>query len=169
MEEHFAKVMGGDGGGWETSGCQIGRGRLDQSSISGCVNQSLGRRYVLWVLNEVKKDAAPGLDGECSDRNDVLQVSRLYGCQYLPSLVNKTWFNLKHVLCSVRFSILTYLLPLTQALPQTYSIAPSANTLDCLHRCSGIHIQGLISYSSESSMTTQTQLVVYLLPLLLTY
>ena len=40
MEEYFAKVMGGDGGDRETSGCQMGKGRLGQSSVSSC--------YVVW-------------------------------------------------------------------------------------------------------------------------
>ena len=67
-KNHFAKVRGrsvdGDG---ETSGYQIDREEKGSAEFSQWLCEPISREEVLWALNEVKKDAAPGLDGVVMD------------------------------------------------------------------------------------------------------
>ena len=59
--------MGSDDSYWETSGCQIDREENGSAEFSQWLCEPISREEVLWALNEVKKDAAPGLDGVVMD------------------------------------------------------------------------------------------------------
>ena len=72
---HFAKVLGGnDEGNRETSCTQVNTEETQPES-SEHLGEPVSREEVQWALNEVKKDAAPGLDGVVMN---MMQTEKLF-------------------------------------------------------------------------------------------
>ena len=72
---HFAKVLSGnDEGNRETSCTQVNTEETQPES-SEHLGEPVSREEVQWALNEVKKDAAPGLDGVVMN---MMQTERLF-------------------------------------------------------------------------------------------
>ena len=75
MAESFAKVLGGDDEeGQETSCTQVNT-EDNGLECSQHLCELISREEVLWALNEVKKNAAPGSDGV---EMDMLLTERLF-------------------------------------------------------------------------------------------
>ena len=73
---HFAKVLGGDDEvGQETSCTQVNT-EDNRSECNQLLCELISKEEVLWALNEVKKNAAPGSDGV---EMDMLLTERLSG------------------------------------------------------------------------------------------
>ena len=74
-QSHFAKVLGGDDEeGQETSCTQVNT-EDNGSECSQHLCELISREEVLWALNEVKRNAAPGSDGA---EIDMLLTERLF-------------------------------------------------------------------------------------------
>ena len=64
---HFAKVLSGDDEGDRETGCTQVNTEETQPESSEHLGKPISREEVQWALNEVKKDAAPRLDGVVMD------------------------------------------------------------------------------------------------------
>ena len=87
-QSHFVKVLGGDDKEGQETSCMQVNTEDNGLECSQHLCELISREEVLWALNEVKKNAAPGSDGI---EMDMLLTERLFDVCWEHGIVPSLW------------------------------------------------------------------------------